>query len=88
MSDEQVVITYEEAIALLPAGDKIHTFRQAGPMLLGADHDRGALLSAMLAAPEIQVTGAVAQSMNHGLAIQDDIGWLFIATIECDGRTH
>ena len=41
MKDERVFLSPEQAIALLPEGDEIHTFRQGGATcLLGAGMSR------------------------------------------------
>jgi hypothetical protein len=84
MNDDKKTLSFDEAVKLLPAGATVHTFRQAGPMMLGADHTREGLLAAMKAAPEIQVTGPSAQAMKHGLAIEDDTGWLFIESANAE----
>ena len=81
LDDDKELIALEEAIKRLPMGDTVHTFRQGGPCLIGADHERDRLIEAMRAAPEIEVTGPQAQAMGHGLAICDEHGWLFIATL-------
>lgn len=80
MDDERETLTFEEAVKRLPDGNYVHTYRQAGPILVGADHDRAALLEAMQKADAIDVTGPSAQAMHHGLAIFDDLGALFIET--------
>lgn len=80
MDDEKELIVLEEAIKRLPDGDMVHTFRQNGQLLIGADHERARLIDAMRNAPEIEITGPQAQAMGHGLAIRDDYGWLFIET--------
>ncbi|HNL98896.1 MAG TPA: hypothetical protein PKL61_17315 [Accumulibacter sp.] len=86
MDDDKELISFDDAVTRLPPGDNIHTFRQAGPMLLGADHGRTSLLAAMRAAPCIEVTGPQAQAMNHGLAIRDENGFLFIETAKASGH--
>jgi hypothetical protein len=73
-----VFLSYEEACRRLPDGERIHTFRQAGPVLLGADWPRERVLGALLFAPDIEEAGPAAQSMRHGLAIFDEHGALFI----------
>ena len=78
--DDKELISLEAAIKRLPAGDMVHTFRQGGLCLIGADHERDRLIEAMRNAPEIEVTGPQAQAMGHGLAIRDEHGWLFIET--------
>lgn len=72
-------LTYEQALELLPEGDSIHTFRQAGPIPIGCDWEREDILDA-LQFNTIYTTGDIAQSMGHGIAIQDKKGWLFIET--------
>lgn len=80
MNDDKVLISLEEAMKRLPDGDIVHTFRQGGHCLIGADHERDRIIEAMRRAPEIEVTGPQAQAMRHGLAICDEHGWLFIQT--------
>ena len=80
MDDEKEVIAFDDAAKLLPDAEQVHTFRQAGSIILGADWDKTSLLDAMRKAPEIQVTGPQAQAMKHGLCIVDDHGPLFIET--------
>jgi hypothetical protein len=75
-----VFVTLAEAEGMLPDGDEVHTFRQAGPAIIGANWSRSELLDAMRASPAIELAGKVATSMQHGLAIDDDMGKLFIAT--------
>lgn len=79
MAEEPTTIDYEGAVALLPDGDEIHTFRQAGPVLLGCDRSRESILEHLQRAPEILITGEMAQALNHGLAVDSD-GIMFIET--------
>lgn len=80
--DGPELITFDAAAKLLPSKKMLHTFRQsAGGMLLGADSDRAELVALLQDADEIHVTGAQAQSMGHGLAVRDSLGWLFIETV-------
>jgi hypothetical protein len=78
--NEKEVISFDDAVKHLPDAEQVHTFREAGFTILGADWDKPALLNAMRKAPEIQVTGPQAQAMRHGLCIFDDHGPLFIET--------
>ena len=80
--NEPKQLTYDEAVALLPDGDTVHTFLQAGPTLLGADWDRAKILELLRQAdPEIELTGPAAQSMGHGMAAYDEDGTpVFIET--------
>lgn len=72
-------INFDEAVQMLPEGEYVHTFRNAGFMMLGADWPRDRLMAAMQES-QIFVSGDVAQSMNHGIAIKNDGGFLFIET--------
>jgi len=79
MSKDQKLISFEDAQQFLPEGEEVHTFRQGGPALVGCHWDKKDLLKAMKQS-SIEITGEMAQSMKHGLAIQDKMGWLFIET--------
>ena len=74
------LISFGEAIQRLPATEDVHTFRQVGTSLIGATWHRAEIVGALRRAPRIEVTGPHAQVMGHGLAIEDDQGWLFIET--------
>lgn len=78
-ADEPTTIDYDGAVAMLPDGERIHTFREAGTLLLGADMSRERALQLLREAPEILLTGPEAQAMRHGLAVDSD-GILFIET--------
>ena len=81
MSEEETPkkLTTEEALALLAEGDSVHTFRQAGPALIGADHPRETLVDS-IREYGCQLSGATATAMGHGMVLEDDHGYLFIAT--------
>ena len=78
--DDKEFLTFDEAVARLPISEMVHTFRQAGFALLGADWEKEELINALCKAKVIEVTGAQAQAINHGMAIKDENGWLFIET--------
>ena len=81
MSDEIQPLSYDEAVALLPDGERIHTFLDGGVALIGADWDRSAILALLReAGPEIEVTGPAAQSMGHGMAAYRNGEPVFIET--------
>jgi len=84
--DERECVTLEDAIGMLREQKNIpgyvHTFRQAGPFIVGADWNRDSLIETMRRAPAIEITGEFAQKMGHGLAIEDERGLLFIETHE------
>jgi hypothetical protein len=79
MSEERVILSPADAIAMLPDGETVHTFRQGGPCLIGADWDRNDLIKA-LNKYEVEVTGEQAQAMHHGMAFCDKYGWVFVET--------
>lgn len=82
---ERIILTADEAISLLPEGDEIHTTRQTGFMFIGADWSREDIIDAIQKSERREITGPVARSMGHGLALypknakyQSDI--LFVQT--------
>jgi hypothetical protein len=82
MGDQREFVSLEVAAGMLclQPGGKVHTFRQAGPFLLGASWERDQIIAAMRRAPAIEVTGEAAQALGHGLCIHDANGALFIET--------
>lgn len=80
-NDEPQELTYDEAVALLPDEDQIHTIIDAGGIRLGADWDRADILDLLRTSPHRDVTGPAAQSIGHGLAAANADGRLiFIET--------
>ena len=77
---ERVFLSAAEAEAMLPEGETIHTFRQAGPALIGASLERSQIISA-LQTRRPELSGAQATAMKHGLVVFDDYGALFIETV-------
>ena len=69
-TEEKILLTEDAAIAMLPDGDSIHTFRDAGIALIGADWDRQDILDAIKHCP-CEVGGRMCRSMKHGLVIHD-----------------
>jgi hypothetical protein len=78
--DGIVLLSYDEAVALLPEGDKIHTFVDGGLALVGADWDRDDILRLLRETERREVTGPAAQAMGHGMAACRDTGPVFIKT--------
>lgn len=64
---ERVYLSYDEAVAMLPDGDEIHTFvNPTGGMMVGADWSRESVLELFKTGlPEI--AGEMATSMGHGI---------------------
>lgn len=81
MSDieERKKLTTEEAIDALSSGDSIHTFRGAGPALLGCSWDRSEVIDA-IKKYGAEISGQMATKMGHGIVIKDDSGHVFIET--------
>lgn len=78
MSDK-TLLTYEQAIAMLPDGEEIHTFRNFPMGLIGADWDREGLLEAIKTGSP-QIGGKTCRELGHGLVIFTGDEPLFIET--------
>jgi hypothetical protein len=78
--DEITLLSFDEAVALLPDGDRIHTFLDAGITLIGARWDREDVLALLRDTDRREVTGPSAQSFGHGLAAYRDGEPVFIET--------
>jgi hypothetical protein len=72
--DGEILLSYDEAVALLPDGDRIHTFLDGGITLIGADWDRAEILRLLERTERREVTGPAAQSYGHGLAAYREDG--------------
>lgn len=70
MSDERVPVPLAEAIAMLPEGEKVHTFRLSGFVLIGADWDRADLIAEM-ERHGVELSGPRAAAAGHGLVLFD-----------------
>ena len=80
---KKITITKDEAINLLPNSKDIHTFRQGGFALIGCDIQKKSILKTLNEHEDtIELTGATARNMNHGLVVKDETGMLFIETDE------
>jgi hypothetical protein len=81
---DRVLLTDEEAIAMLPDGDTVHTFRQsAAGVLIGADWPRERLIAAIREG-QPELSGGAATGMGHGLAV-GLVGTLFVETRKPEG---
>lgn len=76
---EQVFLTAEQAVALLPDGDDMHVFLNPGGMLLGADWTRAAVVK-LLHRGKCQLGGDLCMRMGHGLVCNDDGTYHFVKT--------
>lgn len=79
-NDERVKVELDDAISRLDLRDgRVHTFRQGGFMLIGADWDLEEAVAAMRK-HGVEESGPEATGAGHGLVLIDDHGPLFIAT--------
>ena len=76
---DRVKLSAAEAIAMLPDKEDIHTFRNPGGMLVGADWGREIIVEAIEKCG-CELSGDQATTMKHGLVLQDEHGYLFIET--------
>jgi hypothetical protein len=65
---EIILLSYEEAAALLPDGETVHTILDSPVALIGADWDREKVLRLLRETGRREVTGPAAQSVGHGMA--------------------
>lgn len=79
--DGREIVPLDEALAMLPGGDEIHTFRGGGGIMIGADWPRDNLIEAMKSAKEIEFSGPMAASMGHKLCFKDEHGFVFVQTV-------
>jgi hypothetical protein len=80
VSDEREPLTFEQAEAMLPDGDTIHTYTNPAPfVLVGADWARAQVLAA-IRKYGAQKAGPVASASGHALCIDRTGGWVFVET--------
>lgn len=80
--DGKKFLTIEEATALLPDGETIHTFYSTG---ICFDWDRADILQKLVEVDKIELAGGPARSMGYGLAAYKDGARLFdVLFIETD----
>ncbi len=79
MSEERVFVSFEQAVAMLPDKEYIHTFRNGGIALLGAAWSKAEIIE-QLRDHKNELAGGCASSMGHGLYSADEYGGVFIET--------
>lgn len=79
MDDDRVPLSVADAVSMLPDGERIHTFRSGGRVLVGADWPRAELVAA-IEEHGAELSGEMATAMQHGICLFDHVGWLFIET--------
>jgi hypothetical protein len=72
-------LTFEQAQAMLPDGEYIHTFANPGGLLVRADWDREEVLD-LLRKTQPELSGPMATGMGHGIVVSRDGRPLFIQT--------
>lgn len=78
-NDERVVLTQEQAEAMLDDRERIHTFRGGSGIMIGADWDRADIIAA-IKKYGAELSGPIATRMGHGMLLTDKTGLLFIET--------
>lgn len=73
--DEKMILTPEQAEALLPKGKYVHNFvNPSGGVMIGCDYDRPDAIKALKDAESIEVAGPGAMAMEHPIAVWDNEG--------------
>ena len=81
-TSDRVPVPLDEAIERLADNDgQVHTLRDAGVAMIGADWDRDTLVAAMQK-HGVEESGPAATAARHGLVLIDEHGPLFIETRE------
>ena len=80
MSEQAVMVAFDEAVTRLPDGEYIHTFSQYRVnLMVGCDWPRAELLDEMQKYT-VEESGPLATRMGHGLVLRRGGDNLFIAT--------
>lgn len=77
--EERVPLAYDEAVAMLPDGDYVHTFLGGGMALIGADWKREDILT-LLQAGKPELSGSNATALGHGIVAWSRNQPIFIET--------
>lgn len=68
--ENRIMLLSHEVDAMLVDGDIIHTYRDAGNMFIGCELERATVLE-MARRHGAELSGEMATSMRHGLAVYD-----------------
>lgn len=82
MSKDRLIITAEQAEALLPDGEYVHNLVNPAGMLVGCDFGRDDAIAALQSAEQIEIGGEACRGMGHGLVVWADDKHSFFATDE------
>jgi hypothetical protein len=77
--EDRVFLNYEQAVAMLPDKDTIHTFINIGGVLIGADWNRISVLEE-LAHSKPELSGTIATSIGHGIVFERGGDYVFVET--------
>ena len=75
-ADDRLIVSPDEAEALLSPGKYVHNFVQAGFALIGCDYDRADAIAAFKAAKLIEIGGDQCKRIGHALAVHSPDGTL------------
>lgn len=67
----RIMLTPEQAEALLADGEYVHNFVGGGMALIGCDYSRDVAIEAFRNAKEIEISGGISYGMGHPLAVLD-----------------
>ena len=83
MENDRIFLNRNKVDELLKPGEFVHTFVQAGPVLVGADWKRSELLE-MVEKNTAELSGDQASSMHHGVVIWNGKQPVFCETVQKD----
>lgn len=69
--DIQIILTPEQAEALLPEGDTMHSMSGGGFVIVGCNHSRENTIKAFRSALQIEIGGPACKSMKHPIVVWD-----------------
>lgn len=76
--NQVVILTADEALAMLPEGETVHTVR-GQHIPIGADWSRADIVQA-IRENQVELSGPITTAMGHWMAFRDKFGWVFVAT--------
>lgn len=84
MTEDKKYISLEDFKNIIDIQDgHVHTFRDSGGALIGADWGEETILeTAGIHQETIELSGKYARAMEHGVAFRDDHGFVYVATNE------
>jgi hypothetical protein len=69
MSDDKIILTKDQAKALIGKRKQVHTFRSGSSILIGADWSRKSIIDAIEKTDLIEIGGEACKRMGHGLVV-------------------